>query len=180
MNPATAADWLLGGVLFPIWLAAGVGDYLCHRATRIETTSGIPESVTHLATASLMGTGAIALMFLEYNALLLAFLTLLFVAHEIVVQIDLRVAQPLRAISPIEQQIHAFLEAAPFAALAVVATVTLIEERYVFAVRLRDPTPSAPLIAALLVAMTTLGAIPYWEEFWRCLRHARPTPIVPS
>jgi hypothetical protein len=180
MSPATAADWLLGGVLFPLWLAAGMGDYLCHRATHIEKTSGIPESITHLITASLMGTGAIALMFFEFNVFLLIFLTLLFIAHEVVVQIDLRVAQPLREISPIEQQVHAFLEATPLAALAVVGAAVLIDGRYDFVLRLREQMPAAMRIVAMLLAMTALGALPYWEEFWRCLRHARATPIVPS
>ena len=33
---------LLYGVL-PLWVAAGFADYLCHRRTRIEATSGIVE-----------------------------------------------------------------------------------------------------------------------------------------
>ena len=38
-------------VLLPIWGIAGFCDWLCHRATRIESTSGLKESLMH----SLMG-----------------------------------------------------------------------------------------------------------------------------
>jgi hypothetical protein len=34
-------------LLLPIWVLAGVADYLWHRRTRIETTSGTEESLTH-------------------------------------------------------------------------------------------------------------------------------------
>ena len=38
-------------VLLPIWGIAGFCDWLCHRATNIESTSGLKESLIH----SLMG-----------------------------------------------------------------------------------------------------------------------------
>ena len=42
------ADEVLRGMLMyfvmPLWLAAGFADYLCHRATHIERTSGWKES----------------------------------------------------------------------------------------------------------------------------------------
>ena len=34
--------------ILPLWLAAGFADYLCHRASRIETTAGYKESLIHL------------------------------------------------------------------------------------------------------------------------------------
>ena len=34
--------------VLPLWLAAGFADYLCHRATHIEKTSGWRESVLHV------------------------------------------------------------------------------------------------------------------------------------
>jgi hypothetical protein len=36
-----AAQAVLMYFVLPVWLAAGFADYLCHRATCIETTSGI-------------------------------------------------------------------------------------------------------------------------------------------
>jgi len=34
--------------VLPLWLAAGFADYLCHRASHIEATSGPKESALHL------------------------------------------------------------------------------------------------------------------------------------
>jgi hypothetical protein len=31
--------------LLPLWIVPGFADYLCHRRTKIETTSGIRESI---------------------------------------------------------------------------------------------------------------------------------------
>ena len=39
----------LAWVLYPLWLAAGAADYLCHRRTHIERTSGAVESWLHVA-----------------------------------------------------------------------------------------------------------------------------------
>src|SRR6185503_4176547 len=33
--------------ILPVWVGAGVLDYIWHRRTRIETTSGLSESITH-------------------------------------------------------------------------------------------------------------------------------------
>ena len=40
---------LLLWVLYPLWLLAGAIDYVCHRRTNIEHTSGATESLLHLA-----------------------------------------------------------------------------------------------------------------------------------
>ena len=34
--------------MLPLWLLAGLGDWLCHRRARIERTSGAPESGMHV------------------------------------------------------------------------------------------------------------------------------------
>jgi len=34
--------------VLPIWLLSGFADWLCHRATHIETTTGAKESLIHL------------------------------------------------------------------------------------------------------------------------------------
>jgi hypothetical protein len=43
-----AAQAILMYFILPIWLAAGFADYLCHRASSIDTTSGWKESLLHL------------------------------------------------------------------------------------------------------------------------------------
>ena len=42
-----AARILLLYVVLPAWVLAGFGDYLCHRALRIEHANGIRETVLH-------------------------------------------------------------------------------------------------------------------------------------
>ena len=34
--------------VLPVWLLAGFADWLCHRASHIETTTGAKESLIHL------------------------------------------------------------------------------------------------------------------------------------
>ncbi len=165
--------WIMGSVLFPLWLAAGVADYFCHRASHIETTSGLPEAVAHLVLASLMGIGVFVLLFLEINAFALALLVTLFVAHEVVTYLDLTWAAPRREILPIEQLVHSFLECVPFAVVVAVALLVFGTEKTAFVLELKR-TPIAPsVIAAILSAMTAFGAVPYWEEAWRCWRRYR-------
>ena len=47
---------LLYGVL-PLWLLAGFGDWLCHRVQRIEHSTGLKESLLHLAMIAELGIG---------------------------------------------------------------------------------------------------------------------------
>jgi hypothetical protein len=162
--------WILGGVLFPLWLVAGVADWLAHRQTKIETTSGLRESISHLVLASLSGTGVLILLLLEVNAAVLLILAVLFVAHETVTQLDLRSAVPVRTITTIEQHVHAYLTAVPFAVIVAVAIVVLSSGKTDLALSLKAAPVSLTRVALMLGAMTLFGAIPFWEEFWRCLR----------
>ncbi|WP_233213823.1 hypothetical protein [Pollutimonas nitritireducens] len=66
----------------PLWLAAGFADWLCHRASHIETTSGPKESVFHLLQFGEVSLGLLAAIFLEINAGIIAFIMLMFVVHE--------------------------------------------------------------------------------------------------
>jgi hypothetical protein len=54
MDPSAAQNVLMHFVL-PVWLAAGLADYLCHRAASIESTSGRKESLLHLLQFDEMG-----------------------------------------------------------------------------------------------------------------------------
>ncbi|KKJ01741.1 diguanylate cyclase, partial [Burkholderia gladioli] len=46
--------YLRYGVL-PVWLAAGLADWWCHRRSRIEATSGLRVSLLHLAQLAEVG-----------------------------------------------------------------------------------------------------------------------------
>jgi hypothetical protein len=70
MDPGAAQTVLMYFVL-PVWVAAGFADYLCHRATSIETTSGWKESLLHLLQFGEMALPTLAAIFLEINALVI-------------------------------------------------------------------------------------------------------------
>jgi hypothetical protein len=64
-----------------VWLAAGFADYLCHRASPIET-SGWKESLLHLLPFSEMAIQTLAAIFLQINALVIATMIVCLVTHE--------------------------------------------------------------------------------------------------
>ena len=108
------------GVL-PAWLLAGAADWLCHRRTAIERTSGCRESRMHFFLHMQIALPILLGLWLEINAGLLAFMALCVIAHMVTSLLDTRLAQPLRYISPIEQQVHSWQEMLPLFALICVA-----------------------------------------------------------
>jgi hypothetical protein len=63
-----AAQTVLMYFVLPVWLAAGFADYLCHRATSIELTSGWKETLLHLLQLVEMAIPTLAAIFLDINA----------------------------------------------------------------------------------------------------------------
>jgi len=68
--------------LLPIWVLASVADYLWHRRTRIETTSGTEESITHSLMITEMAPAVLAALFLEVNAGVLTLIIASYLAHD--------------------------------------------------------------------------------------------------
>jgi hypothetical protein len=173
----SAAYLLLGFVILPLWIAAGLADYLCHRAARISENSGTAESLLHLAQLALVGVPVTLGLFLKPNAgffLLAAFFILL---HHLVAYIDVRYANGARTVPPREQMVHSFLEILPIAALLLLAVaewpqalaaVGLGADAAVFR---PEPRLISVLYAATVIAATLLfNLLPYLEELLRCLR----------
>lgn len=157
--------------LFPLWLAAGFADWLCHRASRIEQTSGATESRLHVLLFALIALPVMLLLTLEVTALTLVIMLLALLAHQAVSLWDTSYSQPRRFISPIEQQVHGFLELVPLFALAIV--VALEWE----AVRTPEwratPRGTLPGYAPLAWLALAGGLSMILEEWWRCRRAAR-------
>ena len=108
-----AAEAVLMYFILPVWLAAGFADYLCHRATSIETTSGPRESLLHLLQFAEMAVPTFAAIFLEINALVILVMIVCLLLHEATAIWDVSYAYPLREITPTEQHVHSFLEMLP-------------------------------------------------------------------
>jgi hypothetical protein len=166
--------WLLlaWGVL-PLWLLAGGADWLCHRRTLIERTSGPGESRLHLLLYLEIAIPVVLALFLEITALLLVLMILGVAAHWITSWADTAFAQPRRHIAPIEQQVHSWLEMLPLFALVIVILLhprAFAEADWGFRSRAHE-VPGTLRTVILLVL--TAGALPILEEWWRGVRTSR-------
>jgi hypothetical protein len=99
MDTAQLTVGVLKYFLLPLWIAAGFGDYLCHRATNIATTSGPKESLLHLLQFAEMAVAVLAAMFLEINSFVLLVMLICFLLHEATALWDLSYASSTREIT---------------------------------------------------------------------------------
>jgi uncharacterized membrane protein YphA (DoxX/SURF4 family) len=168
--------------LLPLWLAAGFADWLCHRATHIETTSGPKESALHLLQFGEMGIALLAGLFLNINAAVLTLMIAMFAIHEGTALWDVAYASDRRNVTPIEQHIHSFLEIIPLTAIICVAALHWNQflalfgagpDTADFSLSWKDDPLSPIYIAVLMVAVMGLAVIPYSEELLRGLRAQR-------
>jgi hypothetical protein len=75
---------LLTGLLcltLPLWLLAGLGDWLCHRRSQIQHTTGARESALHLLLYLLIALPIVLALFLAIDAMLLVFMAACVLAH---------------------------------------------------------------------------------------------------
>lgn len=168
---------ILGFGILPAWLLAGAADWLCHRRTEIERTSGRHESALHLLLHAEIAVPAFLALWLEINAGLLLFMAACVFAHMITSLRDTKYAQPRRFISPFEQQVHSWLEMLPLFAVAIVAALhwdALADPRWL-------PEPRAEPVPApwpwLLPLAFAAGAASILEEY---LRDRRAPPASAS
>jgi hypothetical protein len=188
MEMYTPALLLIACFIMPLWLTAGVADYLCHRATRIEATTGAKESLIHLVMFVEVGVPALTGMFFEADALILLALIVGFVLHEATALWDVSYAVSARHVSPFEQHVHSFLEMIPLM-LILLFGVDNVEQlralvgagaaRADFGLHWRaNPLPPAYL-GALLICVVLLEVLPYAEELLRGLRANRGKLVPP-
>ena len=121
MAAEQALTGLLIYVLFPLWLLAGGVDWLCHRVSQIESTSGTRESWQHLLMFGEVAAGVAIGLWLEINALALLLLFGLFLLHQLTSFWDTHYSGPRRHIGALEQQAHSFLELVPLMAIIAAA-----------------------------------------------------------
>jgi hypothetical protein len=165
-----------------VWLAAGVADYLCHRASDIEHTSGVHEALLHGVQFLLVGAPLLAVLFLEVNATILLAMLAGLALHQATAIWDVRYANERRRVSPMEQHIHGVLEMMPAFATTVVAILNWPDVLALFGAgpaafaleAKRDPLPAAYLLA-VLAGVVVCGVLPYGEELLRTLRQSGVT-----
>lgn len=167
-------------VVVPVWLLAGLGDWYCHRTSRIEHTSGVFESALHLVQFGLVGLPLLAVLFLEVNAAVLLAMFTGLLLHQAVAVWDVRYANATRNVTPTEQHIHGVLETAPAIATAAVVILHWPQFRALFGAgpasfvleAKHEPLPGWYL-SAVLLGVALCGVVPYGEELLRTLK-ARP------
>jgi hypothetical protein len=179
---AQIAQFILMYFVLPLWLAAGLADWFCHRATRIEVTSGPKESVFHLLSLAEMAVPVVLALFFEINALVIAVMIAAYALHELTTWLDLRYASSTREVPPIEQQVHSFLEVLPLMGLGFIvllywgqflALFGLGNESARFTLALKQqPLPLSYTLTAVAAAIV-LNVIPFTEELIRGLRARR-------
>lgn len=178
---------LLMYLVVPLWFAAGIADWVCHRAARIEATSGPRESLLHLVQFAQAGPVLLAALFLVCNGLVLGFMVLCFIAHEATTIWDVRYANATRRVGPAEQHVHAVLEAALPVTIGIAAVMDWPAARSATSsaasaagaiFELRETLPAASYLVAL-VAAAGLVAAAYGEELLRTLRQRprRRSPV---
>ena len=180
-----AARILLMFVVMPVWIAAGLTDYFCHRHSRIEDTSGPMESVLHLVQLGLVGLPVILALFLEVNAGLLAVCIFCILLHHGVAYLDVDYATHTRNVTPFEQMVHSFLEITPIAAFLLLGTLNWPQltalfgvgpEPARFALSLKSHALPPAYVGGLLGATILFNLVPYLEELVRTLR-AKKAPV---
>lgn len=169
-------------VMLPLWMLAGLADWACHRAQRIEHSAGLKESWLHLAMLVELGCGVVAALALQPTAALLALLLLACIAHELTVWWDLGYASSCRVIPPHEQWVHGVQTATPWACLAMlmvahrgqaIALAGLGGAAADWQLRWRDPPLPAWGWVAVVSGALLLVVLPLMQEHARCRKAAR-------
>ncbi len=167
---------LLTLVVLPLWIVAGFVDWVFHRRSRIEHTSGTAENMFHLGLFAIVAAGATAVGLLEVNALLIAILLAVFVLHQVLTWVELRFVITRRFVGPGEQMVHSFLELLPLT----VAFILVIDATHTAAARLTEWTlqlredARLPPLAACAAAVVLFNLLPLLEEHVRCRRESSP------
>ena len=176
---AFGATVLLGFVVIPLWMAMGVADYFCHRASDIARTSGTYESALHLAQFALAGIPLTMALFLEIDAGLLLLMIVFVALHHAVAFVDVRYANGTRIVRPVEQMVHSFLEIMPITAFLLAGVIEFGQLEALFGVggagadfSLHPRLPPLPVwyVVCVISAAFFFNLVPYLEELVRCLR----------
>jgi hypothetical protein len=182
----------LSYVVVPLWLGAALLDWLHHRRTKIEQTSGARESAIHALMMAEAGVPALLGLFVEADAGMLLATAGALAAHEATAIWDVSYAESRRRVTPSEQHVHSLLEIVPLMATSFLGVLHWDQaaallgrgERPRFALRPKRKPLSRRYVGGLLAALAVFGVLPYAEEFWRCYRARRtlaplPVPATP-
>jgi hypothetical protein len=163
----------------PLWGVAGFVDWCCHRATKIESTSGIKESLMHSLMGVQMGIPIVLCLIYYVNVLILLICIITWVSHEVVAHWDVRYAAPKREISIWEMHAHTYLGSLPLYMLTSILVinwdifqqlVTLNWAGNMSLVLVEEPHGTSSYLPVYFMFMAAVCVFPYIEENLRCLK----------
>lgn len=166
-------------VILPLWGITGFIDWICHRATKIEHTSGLKEAFIHV----LMGVQlaipiAVGILF-EMNVLVFLICLGALIAHEVVAHHDVKYTMDIREISIWEVHAHNYLATIPFYLIALIGVRNpeTVIKTFTFdwagemGMTLRtEPVGGGAYLIWYVGFMGVVCLLPYTEEIFRCLR----------
>ena len=171
-------NFILYGLL-PLWGICGFIDWMCHRATKIEETSGLKESLVHSLMGIQLGIPIVLCMVFYVNVTVLLICIAFWLLHEFVAHYDVAYSAPKRHISIWEVHVHNYMATVPLYLLMLIIVlnwdmflnlVTFNWAGNMGLERMRDPHPTSGYMIGYLVFMGVLCVLPYTEENIRCLR----------
>jgi hypothetical protein len=179
---ATTNDLILNLILYvilPLWGVTGFIDWICHRATDIEHTSGLKEALIHALMGVQVGIPIALGILFEMNVLVFLICLLALAAHEVVAHYDVRTTMHLREISIWEMHAHNYLSTIPFYLIALIGvrnpetfikTITLDWGGEMALLLRAEPVGGGAYLPMYVGFMGIICFLPYTEEIYRCLR----------
>lgn len=176
------SDLLINALLFlflPLWGIAGFVDWCCHRASHIEQTSGLKESIMHSVMGVQMAIPIALCLIFEVNVLILIICFITWLCHEFVAHWDVHYASPRREISIWEMHAHTYLGSLPTYMLATIVIINWQQFENLLTLNWQDnvalklidaPHGGDKFIPIYLSFMAVACVFPYIEENIRCLR----------
>jgi hypothetical protein len=175
--------------LLPLWGVAGFIDWCCHRATKVESTSGLKESLVHSLMGIQLGIPILLCLTFQVNVLVLLVCAVMWITHEIAAHWDVHYATPRRHISIWEVHVHNYMATVPLYLFMLVVILNwdvavkavTFDWSGQFALHpLSDRPGGRAYLPRYLIFMTVLCVFPYLEENIRCLRHSLSTSRAPA
>lgn len=168
--------------LLPLWGITGFIDWWCHRVSRIETTSGLKESLAHSVMGIQLGLPIVLGLFFEINVLILLLCLVVLLSHAVVAHWDVKYSTPMRKITVWETHVHAYMATIPLFLLLLIMVINwnvvikLVTFDWQGQLSLK-PSENAQISSAYrrgyLIFMAIFCVLPYVEENIRCYLSAR-------
>ncbi|MGH1471917.1 MAG: diguanylate cyclase [Cellvibrionaceae bacterium] len=167
-------------VFLPLWGIAGFVDWCCHRATNIESTTGIKESLMHSVMGIQLGIPILLCLLFYINVSILLVCIAAWCLHEVIAHMDVHYASTRRKISIWEMHAHSYLATLPLFMLSIIVVInwptmvkllTLDWAGQMGFVRLETMHGSDSYLRTYLIFMSIACVFPYAEELFRCLRY---------